>query len=179
VNRYAEIEHYRAAYQDPAYGMGKRRKLDVARILGELEPGSLLDIGTGRGECLAMALAAGHFPVHGTEVVKELLGGNVLYAEAHHLPFPTGSHDYVTCFDVLEHLVEADIRPCLRDMYRVASRTCIVSASELESIHNGRDLHISRRPRAQWLQLIAECWPGAYEFRGAGRSPAFRVDKQG
>jgi ubiquinone/menaquinone biosynthesis C-methylase UbiE len=179
VTRYAEIAVYQDAYKDPRYGMGVRRKIHVDKILRSLEPGSLLDIGTGRGECLDMAESAGHSPVLGTEVVKELLGGRVVYGEAHHIPFPTSDFDYVVCFDVLEHLVEADIRPCLNEMFRVSKKTCIVSASERTSRHKGRELHISRRPKAQWLELIQECWPGAYEFGTAGASPCFRVEKYG
>jgi SAM-dependent methyltransferase len=177
AGRYNEINKYQDAYRDPAYGMGVRRKAHVQGILQGLPPGSLLDIGTGRGETLQLAQAAGHDPVAGTEVVKELLSDNVFYGEAHHIPFASGSFDYVTCFDVLEHLIEDDIRPCLQELYRVARRACIVSASERTSRYKGRELHISRRPKAKWLQLIRECWPGAYEFGAAGASPCFRTDK--
>lgn len=177
MNRTEEIGVYNKAYNDPKYRMGVRRKNDVRSIITGLEKGSFLDIGTGRGESLNMAVSAGHSPVAGTEVVKNLLGERVVYAEAHNLPFRDGEYDYVTCFDVLEHLVEEDIRPCLKEMYRVSRKSCIVSASDRTSIYKGRELHISRRPIPKWLKLISECWPGAYEFGTAGASPCFRADK--
>jgi hypothetical protein len=60
----------------------------------------------------------------------------------------------------------------------VAKISVTVSASETPSIYRGRDLHISRRPKAQWLEIIRECWgPGAVCIGTAGRSPAFQVRK--
>jgi SAM-dependent methyltransferase len=134
-------------------------------------------VGTGRGETLAYADQAGHGPVQGTEVVPYLLGGRVSYAEAHAQPFADGQFDHVTCFDVLDHLTEPDIDPALREMYRVAGKTATVSASERSDIRNGRELHISKRPAAQWLELIGRCWPGARIIGTAGASPAFQVVK--
>lgn len=176
TTREAEIEQYVQAYQSPDYKMGVKRKLHVADVLAELGSGSLLDVGTGRGETLVMAEATGLFPVRGTEVVPDLIGGNVVYAQAHELPFEDGEFDHVTCFDVLEHLVEDDLRPALAEMKRVARRTVTVSASELPSVYGGRDLHISRRPAADWLALIREVWgPEAEQIGVAGNSPMFRL----
>lgn len=178
-SRKFEIDAYREAYKDPHYGMGVRRRAHVKAMLAKLERGSLLDVATGRGECLKFARELGFSePIIGTEVVDDLLDVDVVFARAHDLPFEDGSFDVVTCFDVLEHLIEDDIRPCLREMYRVARRTCIVSASERPGKwRGGRDLHISRRPAAEWAELIADCWPGMVGFGSAGASPCFRVDK--
>jgi SAM-dependent methyltransferase len=183
TTREEEIQVYEKAYQSRSYRMGGRRMAHVQDILRDLvtrhgEGKSLLDVGTGRHETLTFAGVYGMKGCMGTEVVRSLLvDGLVVYAEAHHLPFEDGSFDHVTCFDVLEHLIEDDIRPALREMYRVARITCTVSASEQSSIHNGRELHISRRPKAQWLTLIQECWPGAVCIGNAGASPAFQVIK--
>lgn len=176
--RKGEIEAYVQAYASPMYRMGTRRRASVQAILGGLPRGSLLDVGTGRGETLAFAKAAGHGPVMGTEVVPALLAEDVVYAEAHALPFPDGSWDHVTCFDVLEHLVEDDIEPALREMLRVARRSVTVSASERSDIREGRELHISKRPVKQWLEVITECWgPTARLIGNAGASPCFQVVK--
>ena len=177
--RKAEIEQYEKAYQLPEYRMGVRRKAHVEAIYKGLAPGSLLDVSTGRGEALELAKAAGHSPVKGTEAVEYLCDGeNVVHALAHSLPFEDGQFDYVTCFDVLEHLLEEDLLPALKEFYRVARKAVIVSASEESDLREGRELHISKRPRGQWLYLIRQAWGQAADYAGtAGRSPAFKIEK--
>lgn len=178
TSRQAEIAVYAKCYESADYAMGLRRRIDVQRMISSLAPGSLLDVGCGRGEALKFADAAGHRPVAGTEVVPGLLNARTVYAEAHELPFSDGGFEHVTCWDVLEHLTEEDIRPALREMWRVASLTVTASASERSDIRRGRELHISRRPTAQWLQLFRECWgPGAMQIGMAGASPMFQAVK--
>lgn len=176
--RDGEIQAYVDAYQSPAYKMGGRRMQFADELLDGFGKGeTLLDIGTGRGETLRMADAKG-LVATGTEVVPYLLNERVKFAQAHALPFEDGSFDNVTCLDVLEHLIEEDIRPALREMLRVARKTCTVTVSELPSIYNGRELHISRRPKEVWLALIRECWGQSTRQIGwAGKSPAYQVLK--
>ena len=173
--RESEVQLYVREYENERYGMGDRRKKDVHRILsGIRKKGSLLDVSTGRGETLDMAHRLGFTSVYGTEVVKSLTGGRVKFAYAHELPFADNDFDYVTCFDVLEHLVEDDIRPALAEMWRVARVAVIVSASERPSVFGGRDLHISKRPAADWLKMFREVWGNAERIGMAGGSPAFK-----
>lgn len=179
-NRDEEIERYVEQYASPKYGMGQRRQEDVKRIIRDLRRGSLLDVSTGRGETLRFAKELGFTEVRGTEVVPELLSDDVVFAQAHSLPFEDNSFDHVTCFDVLEHLVEADIAPALREMYRVARLSVTVSASERPSIFGNVDLHISKRPATEWHRLIRSCWDKNTKRIGkAGGSPAFQVIKYG
>ena len=179
--REGEIARYVEAHDDPKrrMHMGRRRVEDVRRILEGLKPGTLLDVGTGAGECLDMAFGLGH-EAKGCDANPKVASDRVVTCCAHSLPFDDGLFDHVTCFDVLEHLTEDDIRPALREMFRVARQTVTVSASELPSPDGkGGDFHISKRPKAQWLALIRECWgAGTQEFGTAGRSPAFRVTKE-
>jgi len=177
LSREGEIAVYRAAYESPTYAMGARRRASVESILASLAPlgGSLLDVSTGRGETLDMAIAAGFSPVQGTEVVESLLQeGRVVYAEAHALPFEDGAFGHVTCFDVLEHLLPADVEPALRELRRVAGKTLTVSASERPSVFGGIDLHISRRPAAEWEAAMARCWGHAIRIQNAGGSPCWQ-----
>lgn len=185
--RKEEIEEYRRQYQQDNYGMGPARRADVQNVLHSLSqnmivgvgnPGSLLDVSTGRGETLEFAMLYGFRPVVGTEVVEGLCDGTrVIYAEAHKLPFNNGAFDHVTCFDVLEHLIPEDVEPALQELYRVASRTVTASASFRSSIFMGRELHISRRPQAEWDELIKRHWPGAKLIGKAGGSPCWQVFK--
>lgn len=175
--RQAEIDRYVHHYKSPRYGMGRRRQHDVQRILKGLRPGSLLDVGTGRGETLRFAERVNHGPVKGVEVVPYLCDGDrVIQGQAHALPFDDNAFDHVTCFDVLEHLIEEDLEPTLRELYRVARVSVTVSASERPSIWEGVDLHISKRPRAEWLKMIRSCWNSKARCIGiAGGSPAFQL----
>lgn len=177
-DRQTEIALYGAMYQSPDYRMGFARYRALVGIFARLPKGSLLDVATGRGEALEVAAACGHYPVFGSEVVTELLSEQVTYAEAHALPFADGTFDHVTCFDCVEHLLEADILPALRELYRVARVSVSVSASELSDLRDGRELHISRRPTAEWLKVIREAWgDGAQQVGTAGMSPLFQVFK--
>jgi hypothetical protein len=179
-SRDEEIAQYVKAYSKPDYRMGSRRRADVQKLMRSLPQGSLLDVATGRGESLRFAEEAGHGPVHGTEVVPSLLGPQVTYAQAHQIPFEDASFDHVTCFDCLEHLTEPDIKPALSEMFRVARKTCTVSVSEVSDIRNGRELHISKRPRQEWERLIKSVWGVKARWVGfAGRSPMYQVVKDG
>ena len=161
--------------------MGRQRLVDVERILSATPRGSLLDVGTGRGETLEMAASLGFFPVRGTEVVPELIGGEVVYAEAHALPFERGQFDVVTCFDVMEHLIADDLIAALSEMGRVSARQVLMSWSEIPSSEwgGGRDLHISRRSASEAETLIRKALPDwSIERRGtAGGSPAWALTR--
>lgn len=179
VTRDGEIGLYQQAYQDPSYRMGERRKLAAKIVLSQLPKGTLLDVGTGRGETLALADAAGH-TAQGTEVVESLLSDRVTYAEAHALPFKDGEFDHVTCWDVLEHLAPEDVEAALAELYRVARRSVTVSASELPdcAFVGGIDLHPSKRPAGEWLALMRKHWGNkARQIGKAGPSPMFQVIK--
>jgi 2-polyprenyl-3-methyl-5-hydroxy-6-metoxy-1,4-benzoquinol methylase len=175
-NRNDEIDLYVEAYKDEGYKMGVRRTLDVYKILSGLPKTSLLDVGTGRGETLDMATGKGFKHVMGTEVVEYLTNERVVYAQSIDLPFDDNSFDTVTCFDVMEHLIEEDLVPTIKEFCRVAISSVIVSCSEEPSVYDGVDLHISSRPKDQWLNLIKAASGCHVECIGtAGKSPAFRI----
>ena len=179
--RQEEIDLYAKAYQDPDYKMGVRRKAHVQQYLIDLEPkSSILDLSCGRGESLELARIAGFGVVMGTEAVPDLCGDEVWFWEAHtSLPFEDSAFAHVTCFDVLEHLLEPDIYNVLREMDRVATHSVTVSASEEPSIYEGRELHISKRPTSEWLRTIASVWGMGTRVCGqAGRSPLFTRRKK-
>lgn len=173
--RESEIKLYIKEYESPRYRMGDRRKSDVYKKLSVLTPKtSLLDVSTGRGETLLIADDLGFDLAMGTEIVPDLIGERVVKAYAHELPFADGSFDWVTCFDVLEHLTEPDIVPALSEMWRVARLGVIVSASERPSVFGGRDLHISKRPAVKWQSLIKSVWGNCHRDGVAGGSPCFK-----
>lgn len=181
MKRHGEAAVYRKEYANPEYKMGAQRLEDVERLLRLVPRGSLLDVGTGRGEALQIAGRLGFSLPTGTETVPELLTDMVSMAYAHDLLVPDGSFDVVTCFDVLEHLIEEDLIPAVKEFARVARSHIILSASEIPSSQwgGGRDLHISKRPAAEWEKLFREAAPGWTITRQgtAGGSPAWILTK--
>jgi ubiquinone/menaquinone biosynthesis C-methylase UbiE len=145
--RLAEIERYDAAYRNPAYRMGDRRRRHVEQHLRRIPKGSLLDVSTGRGEVLRLAADLGHGPLLGTEAVQALCDGTtVVQALAHALPFADASFDTVTMFDVMEHLVPEDTALVCEELMRVArDRVLLTVCNHPSSFGSDGDLHINRR----------------------------------
>lgn len=145
--RQTEVAAYAAAYRDPNYRLGDRRRAHIDMHLNRIPPGSLLDVSTGRGEVLRMARLAGHHPVQGTEAVPALCDGqDVIHALVHDLPFKDSSFDTVTMFDVMEHLLPQDTAAACRELARVARRRVLLTIHNGPHRFHGRDLHINRRP---------------------------------
>lgn len=174
--RRAEIAKYEGAYRHPDYRMGGARLERAREELAGLT-GSLLDVGCGRGEVLELARELGLAPLVGTEVVAELLGADVIYAEAHALPWPGPTFDTVTCFDVLEHLLPADTVPALVNLRRVARRRIVLTVADYAHSYRGVELHVNRRSYDEWQDLFAGIFATwTLERRAdAGCSATFRL----
>lgn len=167
AQRAREYAKYAHAYSRPDYGMGLARAGFAQSLLAEawadLAPGSLLDVGAGRGEMLTYSSALG-FDVTGTEVVDGLCRWVIRFGEAHALPFPDDCFDVVVCLDVLEHLLPGDTPAALHELFRVARRRVIVSAASYSSVIAGPggeplELHINRRSADAWDALITDLAP--------------------
>ncbi len=73
------------------------------------------------------------------------------------LPFEDGSFDIVTCFDVLEHLLEFDVLVALKELKRVAKRELYLKPSYRESHGKGvegEDLHPTVKHESWWIEQI-------------------------
>jgi len=175
VSRDAEILKYVAAYHRPRYHMGNERRENSTKAIDEWGFGrgyrTFLDVGAGRGEILNFVQDSGEFPeVVGTEVVPELIQADarLRYAEAHALDMPDRSVDVVTCFDVLEHLLPADVNPAVDHLFRIARCVVIISAAEDSQFQEGVEHHPSRRPIANWRALLhARALPYKFKFAAA------------
>jgi 2-polyprenyl-3-methyl-5-hydroxy-6-metoxy-1,4-benzoquinol methylase len=163
VDRDAEIRKYRDAYERPNYRMGNERRENSTAALRDFGFGrgykTFLDIGAGRGEILDFAQDGGTFEtVRGTEVVVDLILSDqrLTYATAHDLNFADRSWDVVTCFDVLEHLLPADVKPAIDHIFRIARAVVIISAAEDSQFQAGVEHHPSRRPLTKWRSLLID-----------------------
>jgi len=166
TDRDSEIEKYVTAYGSPGYKMGRKRRSftesSFAEMVRDCGPCTYLDVGCGRGEMLRYASSLG-LDAYGTEIVPSLLvPGRVKHAYAHSLPFEDDSFDYVTSFDVMEHLVPGDDKLALEEMRRVARKGVMVSLSNLPSRCKltGANLHINIRSYSSWNRLICDIFAG-------------------
>ena len=94
---------------------------------------TLLDVGTGRGEMLAVAAELGaryaigvEYAAAATALTRQTLSSRnvedraaVLLADARQLPLPDASVDMVTMLDVIEHLAPPELDSALREARRV------------------------------------------------------------
>lgn len=176
LDRLRAREHgkYRDIYElDPRYRMSGARGSEAQRDILALKKGSLLDVGCGRGEIVEFAKANG-FDAVGVDVVP--LHHDIMQGSITALPFDDNSFDYVTSFDVLEHLLPIDTELALGELKRVARKGVLLTVNNKPSKNRvtGHELHINRRPYDEWAGLISTCVGENYQRR-SGYSETFTV----
>jgi SAM-dependent methyltransferase len=94
--------------------------------IAEFQAGeTLVDVGTGRGELLAVALEQGAARAIGVEYSADALalaqssGGELLLADARSIPLEDGLADLVTLLDVAEHLAPGELERTLAEARRL------------------------------------------------------------
>lgn len=154
-----EIDKYQHLYAEQAEGRGYRRYghsnhgKHLLPYFLSLDPESALDVGCGHNEW------SKHLKERGIRAVGVDFAcpGADIIAEAHALPFDHKEWDFVTAFDVLEHIPESLIDPVLREFARVGHRFAF-SISYVDSVNRvkGETLHPCVQPKHWWLQKIAQ-----------------------
>jgi hypothetical protein len=156
--RESEAAKYAECYKDPSYRMPPHRAKAIKEILADRQPGSLLDVGTGRGETLSIASELGYTVISGTETVDYLLNERVGYGLLPNLPTPSAYYETVTCFEVIEHLLPKDVNAALVELKRVAKDRVIISAATRSDIRGGVELHPSYRSESEWMETFKAVW---------------------
>lgn len=160
----AERELYRALYASrPAYGDTDHSR-PVRTLFQALRPRSVVDVGCGNGHFCRWARGLGCSPVVGVDLASRPTGAGVLWvhADAAALPLPDRCVEWVTSFDLLEHLHEDDIRRGVVEMARVSRRGLLVKPAYRPSVARGpagEDLHLTVEPPTWWLRLLHELLP--------------------
>lgn len=161
--RQAEVDKYESCYNDKTYHMGRERMVRAkVALLGLPCRGSLLDVGCGCREMLIFAREELRFDrVLGTETVDRLLKAkDVVYATVDELPFDDNEFEVVSMFDVMEHLNEFDLLKACSELERVASKYVVVTASNLDSIEKGVQLHITKKEYDVWDTFFRTAFSG-------------------
>jgi cyclopropane fatty-acyl-phospholipid synthase-like methyltransferase len=148
--------------------------------LAGLEPGEVvLDIGTGRGELLAIAVERGASRAVGVEYAKPAVAlarqtltrrdaadrADVVLADARRLPMRDASVDVVTLLDVVEHLAPSELAATLAEGQRVLRRGGRVV---VHTMPNREIYEITYR----WLRRL---WPGGRRWPADPRNDMERL----
>lgn len=151
---------YEKAYELTHYRMGGvRYEYTIKDIASMVVPSNLLDVGCGRGEILDFAEGRG-ITAQGIETVPALCDGDrVIHGDICAIPFEDNAFDYVTCYDVLEHLPPGTEQKALDELGRVCNGVLYISTNDRpSSLPDGTDLHINKRPQHEWHADIARRW---------------------
>ena len=178
----AEQWKYEKAYELTTYRMGPNRHIYACEDIRTIPPGSsYLDVGCGRGETLDFATENG-IAAQGIETVPALCNRpDVQHGDVCNLPFPDGAFDFVSCYDVLEHLPPGEEQAALSELNRVARRGVFLSTNDRPSkLPDGTDLHVNKRKHGIWQADIEKHFAGAVitaGLKGPHRDWHWRIDK--
>jgi hypothetical protein len=154
----SELDKYSAAYSQDEYRSKKHAVHNRWALLRSVTPGTYLDVSCGRGETVALANRIG-FKARGTEFTKELVSAE-RGIEWGHLPELEGIEgaDYLSCYEILEHLVPQDVLPALNRLVDLAGKRLWITTNDRQAravfpdgIYN---LHLSRLPLKWWWHTI-------------------------
>ena len=131
MNWYHETrKHYDSTSEKPAESFypGRLRKRNILKILQGKMFGASIDVGCGTGRYTKVV----------KEVSKNVVGCDfsesrlkkvsapVCMADCEHLPFKTGSADFVLCSEVLQHVRPEGIINCVKEIKRVLKKRGII-----------------------------------------------------
>lgn len=157
----SEAEKYDICYKNPSYRLQGARLSRVRMDIESMPAGSTyLDVGCGRGEMVRLARERG-VAASGLELVPALCGGDIVCGEVTAIPHD-GKFDFVSCYDVVEHLPEDQVDRALDELFRV-SRVLLLTTNQKRSVYGDLELHLTRKPREWWDQKIVDRRPAAVQ----------------
>tara|TARA_R110000824_G_scaffold67611_1_gene175145 strand:- start:449 stop:1042 length:594 start_codon:yes stop_codon:yes gene_type:complete len=121
-------------------------------LLNSLVVSSLIDVGCGRNDFVKWAREQG-IEATGIDIASPLAD---VVCPAHDIPFEDNKFEYLTSFDMMEHLLPEEIDDVLIEFNRVASKGFLfhISHKESQSKVRGKQLHLTVRPESWWIEKI-------------------------
>ena len=136
----------------PSYGSTCHGR-DALPILQRLDARSVVDVGCGKND-FARELRRRGVAAWGVDPACPWADG---WCEADRLPFHDGAVDWLTSFDVLEHIDRRQLPAVFAEFARVARRGWVLSISHRESRTPGpagEKLHLTVEPESWWRDRI-------------------------
>lgn len=153
--RAEEVAKYSDCYTRSYYRLSGQRKDKALKNLRSIG-GTYLDVGCGRRELVDKALELG-IEAKGCEIVPYLCDGQtVIEGGLDKLPFPDRSFDYVSCYDVVEHLYEEDVDRAVSELMRVTNKAFFVTTNDSRCVLDGMELHLTRKPLEWWTEKFSK-----------------------
>lgn len=155
----SERHKYNTIYEAvPSYGSTCHGQQVLNYMVDELSFEDVLDIGCGQGQ-LAALLRVCEKDVTGVDISDAAIASARKLCPA--ARFEQGSvvdmnldrqFDLVTAFDVLEHLVEADVDKALANIGRHTKNDAVVSVAFHPDVMAGQTVHMTVQPEAWWIE---------------------------
>jgi ubiquinone/menaquinone biosynthesis C-methylase UbiE len=130
-----------------------------------IKPKSILDIGCGKGVFVNDMQQLLQIPkVYGLDIASVRTGKHIqndkitwLDSQAHDIPLPDASVEYITSFDCLEHVLEEDVATIVNEFHRVCTKGLILRIAyhqAEERTFGGEVLHMTVRPEDWWIGMF-------------------------
>lgn len=144
----AERQKYTKLFHG-SYGHGYHGKAAHELLSSTGAPLRILDVGCGHNEFIEARRHLGDFAI-GCDIAAPRCD---IRCASHELPFRNRIFDFVTCFDVLEHLPSEYIDPTLEAM-AACSKQFLFSICYIASIPPEPCLHLTVKPQEWWIKKI-------------------------
>jgi 2-polyprenyl-3-methyl-5-hydroxy-6-metoxy-1,4-benzoquinol methylase len=144
---YQKLHETNSAYQHNNQGIAL---FDIAVEVMPMKP-KVLEVGCGNGKLCEMLAA--DYCVTGIDIIRGVYPRNGYSYVKHDItkawPFEDKQFDYVLCFDVLEHLPEADISYTVSQM-ESKGRNALVSIAH----YGSPKIHLTIKPYEWWVEKL-------------------------
>lgn len=137
---------------------------DCYDYIEQSKPGSLLDIGCGQGVFVNdMQTKLGIPKVYGLDIASVRTGKHVINneinwidAQAHDIPLPDNSVEWITSFDCLEHVLEEDVPAIVDEFWRVCTKGLILKIAyhqaDERTVDTNEIFHMTVKHENWWIE---------------------------
>lgn len=152
-----EREKYLTIYGNPdkwaGYGSSNHGK-DLSPWLISQKPRTILDVGCGDNSFAKQIRAETDIYVHGVDFAHP---GADSICDVMDLALDLRDFDFITAFDVLEHLLPEQVEPALKGMAMVSKRFAFsISYTDSRNRVNGETLHPTVQSKLWWINTIEQ-----------------------